>query len=148
MELYLVLVDDRHDDVTAHAFSKPEVAVYFARQHYEDNVPDDLGVEELRESGIGVEPVDGFLFHAVYSTEGDSVWVAPVVLDAAVPVVPSAGGRQKVVVTPAELLLALGRPGSARPVELHVHDGRSPVSVVLDGGETIHVVFEDAEVPA
>jgi hypothetical protein len=90
MELYLVLVDNRHDDVTAHAFTRPEVAVDFARQHYEDNVPDDLSAEELKDAGVGVEPVDGFLFHAVYSTEGDSVWVAPVELDAAVTEAPAA----------------------------------------------------------
>jgi len=90
MELYLVLVDNRHDDVTAHAFSRPEVAVDFARRHYGDNVPADFSVAELADAGIGVEPVDGFLFHAVYSTEGDSVWVVQVELDAAVTEAPAA----------------------------------------------------------
>ncbi len=84
MELYVVVVDDRHDDITARVFSKPEVAVDIARRHYEDTVPDDLTAAELRDSGIGVEPVDGYLFHAVYSTEGDSVWVVPTTLDAEV----------------------------------------------------------------
>lgn len=65
--VYVVMIDDRHTDTDAEVFSTADAAIEYARQiaiGYARN-PDD----------IDEEPVDGWLYHATYSGESDSVWV-------------------------------------------------------------------------
>jgi len=76
MELYLVIVEDRHTDTTVHVFSEADKAISAARRlakqynHYpEDYAEHDYGKRE------------GWLFYADYSSEGDSVRVVSAVLD-------------------------------------------------------------------
>lgn len=76
MKLYVAMVNDRHEDPAAHVFTTAGQAIDFARQHYTDNVPDDLDEQERADAAIGEhEPPEEWLYHATYSTEGDSVWV-------------------------------------------------------------------------
>jgi len=65
--VYVVMIQDRHADPEPYVFSTAEAAIAYARQHALEyaSSPDD--VEE--------EPVDGWLYHARYSGESDSVWV-------------------------------------------------------------------------
>lgn len=82
MKLYVVLVDDRHQEPTGYVFSTPELAVEYARRHWEENVPDDMDQAEMVDAGIGEQvPAEGWLYHGVYSTEGDAVWVYETRLD-------------------------------------------------------------------
>lgn len=74
--VYVVMVDDRHDDPEPFVFTTAEAAIEYARQTAIDSAtrPDD--VEE--------EPApDGWLYHARYSVEGDAVWVIEKELDRA-----------------------------------------------------------------
>lgn len=79
--LWVAMVNDRHHDPTAHVFSTPEAAIAFARQHYEDNLPDQLDQAQRHASGIGEQQVEGWLYCAVYSVEDDAVWVYEVTVD-------------------------------------------------------------------
>jgi hypothetical protein len=71
--VYVVIVNDRHDDPQPHLFSTPDAALEFAR------------TEALRlartEEHIDEEAVDGWLYSAQCGNEGDSVWVIEKELD-------------------------------------------------------------------
>lgn len=62
MKAYLVMIDDRHTDPTAEVFLDPDKAVAYARGYAQDGLVDE-------------DPIKGWLYHATYSVEGDSVWV-------------------------------------------------------------------------
>jgi len=65
--VFVVMVDDRHDDPEPHLFSTETAALEFAREE----------VAHLARHGAEVEEVDvdGWLYHAGVGDEGDSVWV-------------------------------------------------------------------------
>lgn len=66
-KVYVMMVDDRHSDpeptVYASSFEAINDAASWARDHASD--PDD----------IDESPIGGWLYHATYSSESDSVWV-------------------------------------------------------------------------
>jgi hypothetical protein len=65
--LYVAMIADRHADPEPYLFETPEEAIAYARlcaQRYATRP------EDFQES-----PVDGWLYHATYSVESDSVWV-------------------------------------------------------------------------
>lgn len=80
MKIFQVMVDDRHTDTEAIPFSTSEKALAYAKQLFEaycdeQDEPDDN--EEM-----GIQPTSGgWLFYAVYSTEGDCIWVVEQELD-------------------------------------------------------------------
>jgi hypothetical protein len=65
--VYVAVIEDRHTGPEPYVFSSADLAVAYARRWAADfaHEPDD--VEE--------ELVDGRLYHANYSEEGDCVWV-------------------------------------------------------------------------
>ena len=67
MKIYNVLCQDRHTDTTAEPFIDLERAIKHAKKiaNNECRFP-----EDYKESNI-----DGWLFHARYSCEGDCVWI-------------------------------------------------------------------------
>lgn len=72
MKLYVVMVNDRHTEPYAEIFSDPERAVEWARSK----------AKEWASNGdYEEEQVDGCLFCARYSCEGDAVWVIEKELD-------------------------------------------------------------------
>lgn len=71
MKLYVAMIEDRHTDTEAIVFATPDAAIDHARQHYRDNVHPDANTDD----DIGEHETEGWLYHATYSTEGDSVWV-------------------------------------------------------------------------
>jgi hypothetical protein len=73
MIVYIAIVNDRHADPEARPFSTAEAAITYARAAARENArrPDD--VEE--------HPIDGWLYYARYSVEGDNVWVVAQELD-------------------------------------------------------------------
>ncbi len=83
--LYAVMVDDHRFDTVAHLFTGEAEALGFARKVYELQRPDDLSPEELDDAGVGEFQTAGWLYHAVYSVEGDTVWVLPRPVDEHVP---------------------------------------------------------------
>lgn len=73
MIVYIAIVEDRHTDVEVYPFSIAEAAIYFARATAYQNARTPADVEET--------PIDGWLYHATYSVEGDSVRVVAKDLD-------------------------------------------------------------------
>ena len=76
MELYIVIIEDRHSDVAVYPFSNKEKAIQEARRiakkycrHPEDYQEHDYGRDI------------GWLFYANYSCEGDHVLVVTAELD-------------------------------------------------------------------
>jgi hypothetical protein len=67
MDIWIVLIEDRHSDVEALPFSSEEAAVAKAR----DSVPDDA-VEEEPNSAMRA---DGWVLYLPYGLEGDCVRV-------------------------------------------------------------------------
>ena len=63
MELYIVMVADRHTDDEAYPFSTLEAALAFARRTAEAWLVEDP------------EPPAGWLYFAEHKTETDSVWI-------------------------------------------------------------------------
>lgn len=61
------MIADRHTDTEAFPFSTAEAAIQFAKDSAEENARTEDDIEE--------EEVEGFIYHARYSCEGDSVWV-------------------------------------------------------------------------
>lgn len=64
MKVYIVMVKDRHTDPEPYPFLTAESAIRFARG-YLAPYGDEVGECE----------VDGWLFYASYSSEGDAIWV-------------------------------------------------------------------------
>jgi hypothetical protein len=76
MKIYIAMLNDRHTDAEPFPCSTPERAIERART---------LAVENSRDDGASIdesETPDGWLYHAIYSCEGDSVWVIEKDLDA------------------------------------------------------------------
>lgn len=72
-KLYVVMINDRHTDPEPYVFSTPEAAIDYARSEAHEYARTPEGVEE--------EPIEGWLYYARYSGEGDSVWVIAKTLD-------------------------------------------------------------------
>ncbi len=67
MDVYCVIINDRHTDVTVDVFDNLNDAVVFARNTAEK-------LCKFREDYVE-EKIDGWCFNVTYSSEGDSVWV-------------------------------------------------------------------------
>jgi len=67
MKIYIAYIADRHTDVDAEVFTSPEPAIAFAKHAAKEYA---RFPEDYEESQI-----DGWLFYAQYSVEGDRVWV-------------------------------------------------------------------------
>jgi formylmethanofuran dehydrogenase subunit E-like metal-binding protein len=67
MTVYVAMINDRHADPEPTVFTTAEAAIAFARQKAIDYAHDPADVE--------YDDIPGWLFHARYSVEGDSVWV-------------------------------------------------------------------------
>ena len=72
MEIYIVVVEDRHSNVGVIPFYNREAAIDRAREIAKGYCS---FLEDYEENNYG-----GFIFHATYSCEGDSVSVSPVVI--------------------------------------------------------------------
>lgn len=81
--LYVVIVEDRHCDTTAHLFSTPEKALAYAQRVLDDHADSARLVDpaDARMSAADLQAA-GWLFYGCYSTHGDCVWVLPAVVDA------------------------------------------------------------------
>ena len=66
-ELYIVIWSDRHSDVTVHPFTDKDVAISEARRTAKEYCKHPEYYNE--------EQIDGWLFYAQYSCEGDNVRV-------------------------------------------------------------------------
>jgi hypothetical protein len=75
-KVFLVIIEDRHTDVTVHPFSDAGVAIEEAKR-----VAEEYGRENdyYEEHDYGKD--DGWLFFARYTGEGDSVRVVEAELD-------------------------------------------------------------------
>ena len=75
MDTWIVLVEDRHDNVDARPFSSEEQAVEYARSQVDDtDLPKDLNNAMRR---------DGWVLYVPYGTEGDCVRVVKRTMDGA-----------------------------------------------------------------
>ncbi len=73
MDIWIVLVQDRHSDVDARPFSSEERAIEYARSQVDDtDLPDDLN-DAMR--------ADGWVLYVPYGTEGDCVRVVKRTMD-------------------------------------------------------------------
>ncbi len=74
--LYLVILDDRHQDVLYWAFTSPEKAIAFAHEKVDEYLTGNRELRDLTEgSNRGREHI---LLHLEYSCEGDSIEVQEV----------------------------------------------------------------------
>jgi hypothetical protein len=74
MKLYVVMIRERHSGTEAYIFSTPEAAIDYARSAAQAAwTPED--VEE--------ESIEGWLYCASFSGEGDATWVLERTLDEA-----------------------------------------------------------------
>ena len=79
--VWAVLWNDRHSDPSVHIFSSPDKAIDFAKakcREYDRH--GDLD-EELTPAMVKA----GWLYHGIYSCEGDGLTVFPCVVDADAP---------------------------------------------------------------
>lgn len=77
MDIYVAMVNDRHDDPEPFLFTTAQAAVDFARKYATDSVK---RPEDFEETHVGL-PSD-WLYSATFSVEGDSVWVLKKATDA------------------------------------------------------------------
>lgn len=75
--VYVAIVNDRHVDPDPWVFSTAARAVDFARTWFQDHVHPDVVDDE----DVGEQEMDGWLYYASYSVEGDAVWVVEKVVD-------------------------------------------------------------------
>ena len=73
MEIFIVIIEDRHCDVTAHPFSNQDKAIEYAKAKAKEYCRYEEDYEE--------EDIDGWIFYAKYSCESDSVRVVKTTLD-------------------------------------------------------------------
>lgn len=71
--VYVAMICDRHTDPEPYVFTTAQAAIDYARVEAEANAHRPEYVEE--------SAVDGWLYHATYSVEGDSVWVLEKTVD-------------------------------------------------------------------
>lgn len=76
MELYIVIIQDRHTDTVARPFTDPDVAIQHAKEIAQDR-SSHVGDYEEHDYGRDV----GWLFFAQYSCEGDHTRVVTAELD-------------------------------------------------------------------
>jgi len=74
MTIYVTMVADRHTDPEPYLFTTAAAAIAYAEAAAAENATDPDDIEE--------EPVEGWLYYARYSVEGDSVWVLGKEIDA------------------------------------------------------------------
>jgi len=74
MKIYIAILEDRHSDTKAHPFSNKEKAIEWARSKAKEYCFDQ---EDYAEDSS----IDGLVFHAEYSCEGDCVYVIESELD-------------------------------------------------------------------
>jgi len=72
--IYIVIVEDRHIGVEAFPYTDKERAINIAKQITKDNASGFLD-EHCLENSSGDERNNMWLYHAIYSVEGDSVKV-------------------------------------------------------------------------
>lgn len=77
MELFVAVVKDRHTDLEVEVFTDQGKAIAWAEKQAKDNSQD--GTIELDLNPMMVR--EGYVYHATYSPEGDSVWVQKKTLD-------------------------------------------------------------------
>jgi hypothetical protein len=69
MKVYVAMINDRHTDPEPYVFTNAHAAIDYARREAKEYTNTDHPEDyEERE-------VNGWLFYASYSVEGDSVWV-------------------------------------------------------------------------
>jgi hypothetical protein len=76
MELYIVIIEDRHLDTTAHPFTDKDKAISEAKRIAKENCG---SPEEYEEHDFGKDA--GWIFYAQYSYESDCVRVVKTELD-------------------------------------------------------------------
>lgn len=74
--IYIAIIEDRHTDVTVHPFSTADRAIAYARQVAGDYCSLPGGVDESEND------IDGWVYNARYSEEGDAVRVVACTVDA------------------------------------------------------------------
>ena len=73
MDIWIVLIEDRHSDVDARPFSSEEQAAEYARSQVDDtDLPDELN-DAMRK--------DGWVLYIPYGAEGDCVRVVKRTMD-------------------------------------------------------------------
>ena len=80
MEVYIVIIKDRHSDTTAQPFVNSDKAIEWAKIKAKEYARE--------ESDYSEEEIKGWLFHATYSCEGDCVYVVAKELDESLPAKP------------------------------------------------------------
>lgn len=76
MEIYIVVVEDRHTDVEVHPFTDKEKAISKAKRVAKEYCRHE---EDYKEHDYGKDV--GWLFYAQYSCESDNVRVVTTTLD-------------------------------------------------------------------
>lgn len=69
MDLYVVMVNDRHTDPEPHLFTTEDAALGYARETARGWLVEYLG------------GADGWLYYAQHPTESDSIWVLKKMVD-------------------------------------------------------------------
>ena len=82
MDVWIVLVEDRHTDVEPLPFSSEERAIDVAREQVEANARHPESIEWDAQMTTAAR-ADGWVFYIPYSTEGDCVRVVKRTLDGA-----------------------------------------------------------------
>lgn len=75
MIVYVAMINDRHTGPTPYVFSTPGAAIRCAKEYAEATAARHVGCE------VEEEPIDGWLYHATFCVEGDTVWVLERVVD-------------------------------------------------------------------
>jgi len=65
--IYITMINDRHAEPEAYPFTTAECAITYAKRHAAEHAHDPGDIRE--------RPIPGWLYHAWYSSEDDSVWV-------------------------------------------------------------------------
>lgn len=73
-KVYVAMVNERHSDIEPYVFTTAEAAIAFACNIAHEYASDEVEVIE--------EDLEGWLYCANWSAEGDSVWVVEKTLDA------------------------------------------------------------------
>jgi hypothetical protein len=73
MKLWIAHCIDRHIDPVIRVFDTPDAAIAFAKKFAQEEARGPESIEE--------EPVQGWLYHVNYSSEGDHVYVTETTLN-------------------------------------------------------------------
>jgi hypothetical protein len=77
MEIYCVILEDKHYDVDVKVFSDHDKAIKYAEELARYYGDDEFDAQPITKSMLN----DGYVFYVTYSCEGDSVTVIKRVLD-------------------------------------------------------------------